>query len=274
MTKAVRRTVVVTVIGALFGASCAAGSSGGEAALSEGRGSSAAAAAVARDPAPVVAAAVPVATTVPVPTTAVAVASPAPSGLRPYLPAGTPTTTIVRRTPPPGVTTHGYGDLGWQKQVTSGATSVNLMIYAADIYLDQSVSVHAGVSFTGAPKATKLDFGDGTVVAGPEVWAGMGCPPYPAVQRLEGRSLINGNTHTYAKPGLYTITATITIIDCQIPAFIPVAPPPPGSPLLPSGPPPTLVPIGFGNDSSVSVSLQVLVWPEKVPPPIGPPPGP
>ena len=254
----------VAILGLALGA-CGAAGAGQQAELSGGLHEHAAAGA---EPAPVVASTVAPATTVFVPTTTIpTTVAPGPSNMARY---SGPTTTVARRPAPSGVTTHGYGDQGWEKAAASGATTVKLQVYPADIYLDQQVQVHAGVSFTGAYKASRLDFGDGTVEYGPDSFPNTGCfVPPTSRQDL----FVLNPWHTYARPGTYTVTATFTTVDCT---------PPPNFPLvhevIPFMPDGTPTPHGeyapMGSPTTVSVSLPVLVWPEKVPPPVGPPPGP
>lgn len=174
-------------------------------------------------------------------------------------PPGPTTTTIPRRPPPPGVTTHGSGDLGWSTITTSGSTTVDLRLYPADVYLDEALQVGAGVTFTGSPRAVRLDWGDGTSYVATEPWRYMPCTT--PVTRWDERWLVNYVTHTYGAAGTYTVTATITVADCIRPAELsgPGALPPL---MLPNG-----QPIGepIGHDSVVTASLTAEVHPEARP---------
>lgn len=212
-------------------------------------------------------ASVPAVPTSPAAVAAVGVPAPVPATTPAATPATTPT-TFVRRSPPPGVGTHGYGDQGWSQSASSGTTTVRLEVYPADIYLDQHLSVTGRASGTGAVKSVRVDYGDGQVHD--VSWVGPGCWS-PA--RDYDLAVVGGPRHLYAAPGTYTVTATVTTVDCV---------PPPGFPLvhevipfMPDGSP---TPRGeyapMGAETTLTVSLTVLVRPETIPPPVGPPPGP
>lgn len=252
-----RRWAVALVCGGLLVAGCGA-PSGPEAGLTKGRGSDAAAA-VAAEPAPVVASTVAPATTVFVPTTTTTtepiIRIPGPG------PGARATAPLTPRPAPAGVSTTGAGGLGWLKTSSSGSTSGSLELYPADQYLGEWIHATAKLGYTGALKSAQIDFGDGSQVDEfPSPPAGE-CS-HPA--KTSERTLFDDKIHGYAKAGTYTVTVTVTVVDCSPPGFGWVHE---MLPYLPDGrPTPNAYP-PIGAETTLTLSMTVVIWPNT--PPVG-----
>lgn len=164
--------------------------------------------------------------------------------------------------PPPGVEADGYGGYGGVTTTSGAGVSVQLRVYPREQYLGEifqtSVNVERpeGISVT----SLKIDYGNGQVVtfSPTNSW-------YCGTAGEAG----NSKWYTYPAPGTFRISATATVVPCMggIPGGVWIGPhyPPPEGLVGPWFPEP---------HRAVSASMEIVQRPDRVPPPVGRPPGP
>ena len=152
----------------------------------------------------------------------------------------------------------GYGGYGGLKSVTSGSTTIDLTVYPREQYAGDVTQLTAGVKFVGGVRSFRIDFGDGTVMEA------FRYPQWDCQGTTDPKTTGDGKPdHVYARPGRYTVTATVTTFDCT---------PGPAMPWPADAPFPPPIPPVPANEQTTTVSMTAIARSDLRP--VSPPPTP